>query len=689
MTKSQQFSLVSSSNNFLINLFKTSNSLSTKSNEPITKSKAGSKSFVPLHQDNYITTRVGITIPPSNSNAKDNRENVDYPELIWEDLHSKIDNRQLKKGRCEIMHYPRIGKDFQEYGLPIPETMLTEGIKQSKSYKMFIKYSTSLIPPKKSRGKGSRGKKTADAPQAAVEDSDESDSEPARKQTTIEKSDPEPARRRPSGIAFKDTSRVSKKMYHDLSQKLKVIQTLTLEEKLADDTMQELKASRKSNKSQSLVEGSSEGIGVSPGVPDESTVIHATLSEVTVLGTNELEEKNDDDDDKSIDLEKTDDEESGDEFVHRNDDEDEEMSNAEDADTGNNDEEITDATNADAEKAEEIKDDIKKVELSQSGSSLYVSSSFEIPHIQSRFVLNVPVSVISEPLVLTPIPETPSVAPGMILLPPPYHLDHVLEKDVQEIKEVDHNATLLDSLRAEIPLAINAYLGYNLGDALQKIYKIHSYLSHDKHQALFDALLNSMSLDDAIAHGQVDPKKVLRKRDRDNKDPSAGPNQGKKTKRSRTKESDPSKKSSTSKESSKGKSPAKTSKSRKSITVEELVLEMASDDIEQTVDDVANDANQPPIDQPEQPWFNKMVSAAKDSLTFDELMATLIDFSKYAMNRLKIDNLTQAHLVGPVYELLKGTCKSSIELEYNMEECFKALTNKLDWNNPEEDYNNP
>ncbi|GKF78252.1 hypothetical protein Tco_0230722 [Tanacetum coccineum] len=76
-----------------------------------------------------------------------------------------------------------------------------------------------------------------------------------------------------------------------------------------------------------------------------------------------------------------------------------------------------------------------------------------------------------------------------------------------------------------------------------------------------------------------------------------------------------------------------------------------------------------------------MVSAAKDPLTFDELMATLIDFSKYAMNRLKIDNLTQAHLVGPVYELLKGTT-SSIELEYNMEECFKALTDKLDWNNP-------
>nr|GEX13485.1 hypothetical protein [Tanacetum cinerariifolium] len=80
-----------------------------------------------------------------------------------------------------------------------------------------------------------------------------------------------------------------------------------------------------------------------------------------------------------------------------------------------------------------------------------------------------------------------------------------------------------------------------------------------------------------------------------------------------------------------------------------------------------------------------MVSATKDPLTFDELMATPIDFSKYAMNRLKIDNLTQAHLVGPVYELLKGTCTSSIELEYNREECFKALIEKLDWNNPEGD----
>ncbi|GKE52005.1 hypothetical protein Tco_1487161, partial [Tanacetum coccineum] len=49
------------------------------------------------------------------------------------------------------------GEDYQEYGHPIPDVMLTDAIKHSKSYQMFIKYSTNQIPPKKSRAK----KKTA------------------------------------------------------------------------------------------------------------------------------------------------------------------------------------------------------------------------------------------------------------------------------------------------------------------------------------------------------------------------------------------------------------------------------------------------------------------------------------------------------------------------------------------------
>ncbi|GJY75615.1 hypothetical protein Tco_0480731 [Tanacetum coccineum] len=33
----------------------------------------------------------------------------------------------------------------------------------------------------------------------------------------------------------------------------------------------------------------------------------------------------------------------------------------------------------------------------------------------------------------------------------------------------------------------------------------------------------------------------------------------------------------------------------------------------------------------------------------------------------------------------QGTCKTYVELEYNMEECYNALNDQLDWNNPEGD----
>ncbi|GKF61947.1 hypothetical protein Tco_0182001, partial [Tanacetum coccineum] len=40
-------------------------------------------------------------------------------------------------------------------------------------------------------------------------------------------------------------------------------------------------------------------------------------------------------------------------------------------------------------------------------------------------------------------------------------------------------------------------------------------------------------------------------------------------------------------------------------------------------------------------------------------------------------------LTGPTFELIKGTCKSVVELEYHLEEVFKATNDQLDWHNPE------
>ncbi|GJV15538.1 hypothetical protein Tco_1360861 [Tanacetum coccineum] len=291
---------------------------------------------------------------------------------------------------------------------------------------------------------------------------------------------------------------------------------------------------------------SSEGTSNKPGVLDEKKVTFKAKANVILdwgleqeseyteednddeniewVDTNKEEEKNDDDDDKSIDLEKTDDEETDDEFMHS-----EEYVQEDDEETDDETvHEITYAVKEDAEKAEEVMNDTKKAELPPSGSSLSVSSGFgnqflnlsfdtsligtikdttnaeinslldvqiqqEIPHIQSPSVLTVHVSVISDPSVLTPIPETPSVAPATSLLPPPTvsSISHIQlqtttpiptppitieapHKDVQELKEVDNTTTLRASLRSEIPPAVNAYLGSSLGDALHKVLQKHT-----------------------------------------------------------------------------------------------------------------------------------------------------------------------------------------------------------------------
>nr|GEV66350.1 hypothetical protein [Tanacetum cinerariifolium] len=145
-----------------------------------------------------------------------------------------------------------------------------------------------------------------------------------------------------------------------------------------------------------------------------------------------------------------------------------------------------------------------------------------------------------------------------------------------------------------------------------------SFAKHPKHNALYEALMESMLVDkDDMDTLAMDPAtKTKRRYDDAYKDPSARPKQV------------------------------------------------------QAVDNA-----------PEQPWFNDLLSAKKDLLTFDELLATTIDFSKFAMNTLKIDKLTKAELVGPVYKLLKGTCLNNIKLEYIMEECYKALADQLNWEN--------
>ncbi|GKC40283.1 hypothetical protein Tco_1052667, partial [Tanacetum coccineum] len=69
--------------------------------------------------------------------------------------------------------------------------------------------------------------------------------------------------------------------------------------------------------------------------------------------------------------------------------------------------------------------------------------------------------------------------------------------------------------------------------------------------------------------------------------------------------------------------------------------------------------------------------------SFNELMDTPLDFSAFLMNRLKVDTLTQELLANLTFKLMKGSCKSLVELEYLFEEVYKEATDQLNWNNLE------
>nr|GEW54501.1 hypothetical protein [Tanacetum cinerariifolium] len=83
-----------------------------------------------------------------------------------------------------------------------------------------------------------------------------------------------------------------------------------------------------------------------------------------------------------------------------------------------------------------------------------------------------------------------------------------------------------------------------------------------------------------------------------------------------------------------------------------------------------------------QPWLSSLAQMEDPRESFNELLDTPLDFTTFLMNQLKVDTLTPELLASPTFELMKGSCKSMVELEYFLKKVYKATTNQLDWNNP-------
>ncbi|GJX61126.1 retrovirus-related pol polyprotein from transposon TNT 1-94 [Tanacetum coccineum] len=683
------------------------------------------------------------------------RENVDYPSLIWEDIAYQIDHRREKKSRRENMPYPRftkviidyflskhkslkklkfqhfhtikddgvvsrlkfvrMGEDVQQYGLAIPATMLNKEIIQSESYKRFILYSTGQIPPKKSRGKGSQGKKSANPTEESVDVSDESEPEPlirrktssrrvTKKKATISVDDnivpepdialelgksislteaeeeaaarqvhatharivsesvPEPARRRRSDIAISETT-----------QKLKGIQTLTPAEQEAADVMKALKDSRRMLGRQPGTGGSDEGTGEIPGVPDESIFADA-------------EDDNEETESDSDDI-----------YKYR----------------------INVRKNADTE----MKDAEKTADITKETTEQpLTSSSFSVPSDYGNQFLNLS------------------------------HNEEIFEQP----PKIDHSAVVLASIQSHVPPVVDKYVGTKLDDALLKALERHTADLVEKYSVLptpesskkqeskkspeeiirikreqeekkqeptytikstdkvaleeFDlksALFKFMhknkfanrnpanyrlyhALMEALIEDENDMDKEVadtikdhkRKHDNDDDDddddegPPVGSNQGKSTKRRRTRESESAKRPSTAKESSKDKDPKVGSKLDIPISDEGHVS-----DPEDT-----NNAHMPKVPDTTT-WFRPILEEERPASSEPELVIPPIDLpeadNNWANAFTKVQELSKSDLEGPAFMMVKGFHENIISLQFQMEECHKLLTNQIDLVNPE------
>ncbi|GJS47905.1 retrovirus-related pol polyprotein from transposon TNT 1-94 [Tanacetum coccineum] len=664
------------------------------------------------------------------------KDNDDYPALIWEDSAYQIDHRKERRSRRENMPYPRFTKiiinhflkqhkylsnlKYQHYHT-IKDDGIVSRLKFVRIGEDYQEYGLEILDifPKKSIGKGSQGKKTVDESQETVDVSEESEPEPVKKKTTsksisltkakeaeetrkvhathariMNKSVPESAKKKSGGrssrgVAIQDTSSAPKPKPATSKPKLKGAQSLTPAKQETADIMQALKE-RKTSKRHPGTGGSSEEIGTIPGVPDESIFVLATSSERTGTKPWVPDEENDitkekvilewgleqeseySEEDQLDDEEKEDKEGDADDEGDDHINEDEEMLNDEAEDSGKGDAEVSDAA--------------KDTTYAKISSLLNIKIQSEVLHIQYPSVLRVLVSVISEPTVLTPAQETSSGAP-VTTLPLP---------SVSTTPPAPQQTTTpipTPLITADAPTITTAILESDALSVVQlrvvKLEKDVFELKNVDHSTATIATLKSQGVADTVKDHK---RKHDNDEDDDYEDPPAGPNQGKKTKRRRIKESESSKKPSTTKETLKGKDPFKGSKTGKSASAKESAEEPTS---EVVMDDAGKDVvhdnyqpqdtsepkttktsnpewfTQPPrpptpdpewnkcqvvLGQPKQPWFNQMVSATKDPLTFNNLIATPIDFSKYVLNRLKIDNLTQDILLGPAYNLFKGTC---------------------------------
>ncbi|GJU41185.1 hypothetical protein Tco_1194142 [Tanacetum coccineum] len=114
-------------------------------------------------------------------------------------------------------------------------------------------------------------------------------------------------------------------------------------------------------------------------------------------------------------------------------------------------------------------------------------------------------TVTSTPPVIAPFTDVSSSKPSLLVTPPPINTEATtittslpeitpfialqlrvarLEQEMSEVKKTDHSADVLASIKSQVPMAVDKYLGTKLDDALLKVLERHTADLIEKYSVL-------------------------------------------------------------------------------------------------------------------------------------------------------------------------------------------------------------
>ncbi|GJR02978.1 hypothetical protein Tco_0525962 [Tanacetum coccineum] len=632
-----------------------------------------------------------------------NNKNIDYVYLLWEDFlfqsisrrnkmfwHTTRDDTMFTSMRCVSRH-----EKTQVYSAILPQHLTNQAMVESIAYQTYYAYATGEKDPKekyvrkKAESDTSLKKKTAPTIKGSRLKS------LAKVAKTNKKKQPATMPKTKglavlSEVALTEAEQIklatkrSKKNFH-MSQASGLGDEVDIQSKLPDEQQQK-------------VTGTNEGAGVRPEVPNVPNDDSESEEESWTFSQDD-----DDAEEKTVmndDSEENESDNDGDDFTHpslstyKADDQEEKDEKADDKEVFSNqsmstppDYELTDEEenkegddmNNKGEQEQDEEDymygdvninlersdaEMTDAQANKDTEDAHVTLTAEPP--VSHTLVNLPASVAAEtPYFDTTIPQPP--IPNTLPLQQTQYSTITTTNPIMTLPEIPNFASVfrfdqrVSALETEMLMLKSPRSCQRLTNMSQNLWELKFTLKR----------------------GQDDKDK--------DEEPSAGSNRGSKRRRlGKEAESskEPTHKESKSTTSSKGASRSQPKSSSKSAHAKEHGQKARDDVVCQW-----NPSSSPTPDRewhktktvdnrPPQPWITQLAQAAGTQSSFNKFLATPIDFSAFIINRLKIDNLTQEVLTGPTYDLIKGTCKNVMELEYHLEEVFKATNDQLDLHNP-------